>query len=153
LQDFASACPIPSRPWPRGNQQRSLVLEALTVNLDYVRSDFFRKPSAQRELFGTRRRRVPQRGFGLQTQTETVVDAGADFAGEGDDVAALVLGDDFYAGGGEGFEEPELAATIINMTTAPATSQPITRRFRLLISSTRFLASASDFHLARMPAR
>ena len=33
------------------DQQRSLVLEALTVNFDYVRSDFFRKPSAQRELF------------------------------------------------------------------------------------------------------
>jgi RNA polymerase primary sigma factor len=31
--------------------QRALVLEALTVNLDYVKSDCFRKPSAQRELF------------------------------------------------------------------------------------------------------
>jgi len=31
--------------------QQALVLEALTVNLDYVKSDFFKKPSAQRELF------------------------------------------------------------------------------------------------------
>jgi len=31
--------------------QRDLVLEAVTVNLDYVKSDYFKKPSAQRELF------------------------------------------------------------------------------------------------------
>lgn len=31
--------------------ERSLVLEALSANLDYVKSDFFRKASAERELF------------------------------------------------------------------------------------------------------
>jgi len=32
-------------------EQRALVVEALTVNLDYVKNDLFRKASAERELF------------------------------------------------------------------------------------------------------
>src|SRR6185312_2465202 len=31
--------------------QRALVLEAVTVNLDHVKNDLFRKPTAERELF------------------------------------------------------------------------------------------------------
>jgi RNA polymerase sigma factor (sigma-70 family) len=33
------------------DSQRSLVTEALSVHLDFVKNDFFRKPSAERELF------------------------------------------------------------------------------------------------------